>query len=46
MAEEDKEKISQEEAERILNALKEDEQESQKNKAPVRGKRGRAVKDW
>ena len=38
--------INKEEAERILNALKEDEQDAQKKKAPVRAQGRRADKDW
>lgn len=39
-------KINKDEAERLLNALKSDEQEAQKRKAPVQGTRRQADKDW
>ena len=41
-----KDEISKEEAERILNALKEDEQDAQKKKAPVKVRGRRTDKDW
>jgi len=41
-----KEEISKDEAERILSAIKEDEQDAQKNKAPVKVQGRRAEKDW
>ena len=42
----DKEKMDKEEAERILNALKEEEQNSQENKAPIKVRGRRTGKDW
>jgi hypothetical protein len=38
--------MDKDEAERILNALKEEEQDSQENKAPVKVKGRRRGKDW
>ncbi len=46
MTSEDEEEINKEEAERILNALKADEQDSQKKKAPVKASRRARGKDW
>ena len=45
-AEETAEQINKDEAERILNALRADEKEAQKKKAPVRGTRRARGKDW
>jgi len=45
-AEQSEDEINKEEAERILNALKEDEQDAQKKKAPVKAQGRRAEKDW
>lgn len=42
----DQQQISKEEAERILNALKEDEKDLQKDRKPVREGRMRVLKDW
>lgn len=42
----EKDQISKEEAQRILDALKEDEQKAQERKAPVRGGQRRSGKDW
>lgn len=42
----EEDQISKEEAQRILDALKEDEQKAQERKAPVRGGQRRAGKDW
>lgn len=45
-AEPDKDKLSKEEAERILKALREQEQNSEKKKAPIRGNGRYTEKDW
>jgi len=42
----EEDRISKEDAQRILDALKEDEQKAQERKAPVRGGQRRAGKDW
>lgn len=42
----DKNQISKKEAERILNALREDEKDAQKNKAPIHVRGRRTDKDW
>lgn len=45
-AQEREEEINKDEAERILNALKADEQKAQENKPPVKGSRRMRGKDW
>ncbi len=41
-----KKRMDKKEAERILNAMREDEREAQKKKAPVRANRRAVDKDW
>jgi hypothetical protein len=43
---EDQEQLSKEDAERILDALKNDEQENQKLRKPIKGGRRSTDKDW
>lgn len=45
-AQQQEDQINKEEAERILNALKADEQDAQKNKAPVKAQGRVSGKDW
>jgi len=44
--EKDKDEMSKEDAERILEALKNDEQDNQKLRKPIKGRRRTTDKDW